>query len=379
MEKLMNEVGTGSYNRSGRAQLLLSNAKYEGHKLETGFRLEDQTLPEARAWQINSKSARRGHLCPAPKWGSLSDLYTITPAQVECVIIDDLPQTTKSKTIGRIKQYVNDQPQAKSILIFRGRDGKPGDVTTLLKMLRGPTNVVMTSTLPEPLSVAKAPKGTRPRVRMFTFNGTDDRYTQRPIQNLAPAYSKANAVAEIAYADQPASGIMVVMNAFDLPADFHQKMGTGIIKFDELVFVNAVDAPKLKTAFRDFEEVFDERLNKMLSACPDLAVRLGVYADSNLRWWFDFWTKTIAGRITLNPAQQKRPFGRIVELYETYVKPLTSEQLRLFSVVKVALPKGLDSVKLIEKMRKEQEDAMILVEELRLSKDKHVALLAKHL
>lgn len=379
MDKLMTEVGVTSYNRSGRAQLLMANAKYQGKKLETGFRLDDQTIPEAKAWGINSKSARRSHLCPSPKWGPPSDVYTITPAQVECVIIDDLPQTAKSKTITKIKEFVNTQPQAKQILIFRGRDGNKKDVKAFIEFLRGPTNVVYTSSLPDPTPVAKAPQSARPRVRMFTFNGEKDRYTQREIMNLSPAQSKAGRVVEVAYADQPASGIMVTMTSFDLPKGFHKKMNTQLVKFDELVFVNAVDAPKLKATFKDFEEVFDERLAKVLSAYPDLPTRLAVYGDHELQTWFKFWTNQIAGRITLTSAQRKRPFGRIVELYETYVKPLTADQHLLAPFVKVALPKGINPTKLVERMREEQEDAMILVEELRLREDKHVALLARHL
>jgi Histidine kinase-, DNA gyrase B-, and HSP90-like ATPase len=372
MEKLLTETGATSYNRSGRAQLLLANAKFQGKKLETGFRLSDAEVPDARAWLIQSKSGRRGSLCPTPKWGPPSDIFTVTPGQVECVIIDDLPFGPKSKAVLKIKNFVNSQPQAKAILVFRGRDGNKHDVKALINMLRGPTNIVYTSTLPEPVAAPKAAKNVRPRVRMFSHNGKVDAYTQTYIRNLSPAHSKQNAIKEIAYVDQPANGIMVVMNSFDLPSDFYTKMFAELVRYDELVFVNSVDVPKLKTGFDDFEEVFQKRLDKALVACPELPTRLAIYNHAELSEWFHLWGHILVGKIKLTPAQRKRPFGKIVELYDTYIKPLSPDQLRLAPFVTAEMPKGFTMPKL-------SNDIHLLAKRLNLHEMQEALLFAKHL
>lgn len=373
MDRLMTEVGTSSYNRSPRAQLLMSNAKYMGEKLETGFHLTDDMVKGGRVWAILPTSARRGTTCPPPKWQELSAVYTISPGQTELVIIDDLPQSPKSKTIARIQAYVNDnQAMAKTIYVFRG-EKEAKDVKTFMNILRGPTNVVLTSAMPVPSAAPKAAKSARPRIRMFTFNGHVDRYTYRKIMNLTPAASKSGIVTEIKYVDQPSSGIMVAMNSFDLPAGFHERMATGLVSFSELHFVNAVDAPKIKSTFRDFEEVFQTRLKAELADYPDLAERVAVADISEFAKLYELYVQMKNAGIA---APSRGAFSKIAALHDKYVAPLTPNQRKLAPFVKVQLPKG---VKPEEIMKGIDPAVEILQVHLRLNHPEHLKIIAKFL
>jgi len=377
MALLLKEVGVSSYSRNPRAQLLLSNARYKGRALETGFRLHH--LADHSIWAIQPQSHRRGSLCPLPKWVLLSDVYTITPGSTELVIIDDLPQNSKSKTIRRIRHYVDTNcSQSKMIYVLRGIEGSAFDVRYMLSLMKNPSDVVYTSAMPEPVAAPKQAKATRPRVRMFTFNGNNDAFTKSPIRNLAPGHSKRDAVKEVPYTAQPASGIMVVMDNFDLPKDFHKKMDATLISYSDLVFVNGVDAVKLKGAFKNFEDVFTERLATAQSAYPELPQRLALFNDVNLEGLFRYLRDSLKN-IVLTDAQKKRPFGKVKALYDEYIVPLTEKQRALAPFVTSALPKGLNTLDLIQRFNREQEDVKILLSRLDLSDARHVALLAKNL
>lgn len=375
MKLLAEETGLDSYNRSGRAQLLLGNARFRGEKLETSFRSKRDDI---KGWLVESLSNRRRTASvPRPSWTSLADLYSITPGRIECVIIDDLPQSPKSKTTMRLREFIETQPQAKSILVVRGEDETPATIRDLLAELRQPTTVVYTSSMPEPAKVTRT-RSVRPRVRMFTFNGRQDRYTHAQINNLTPSVSKSEAVSEIPYADQPASGIMVVMTSFDLPSNFHARMASGLFEYKELVFVNQADAPKLKDTFKNFDDAFDERLKKALSSYPEVPQRLAVSRSVELSKLFGYW-RELRGYCVLNPAQRSRPFGRVAELYDTYVAPLTNAQQRLAPFVTAALPPRVDPASMRDAVHNKQPEALILMEHLDVSDHQHVAIISKHL
>jgi len=386
MALLSKETGMDSYSRSGRQQLLMANAKYKGQKLETNFRIEPQDFPrvglradEVQGWRIEPQRSRRSSNCPSPKWQSMVELYSISPAEIEQVIIDDLPQSPKSKTIQRIKEHVSSAVQAKKILIVRGRDEH--QVTKLTLLLRGPTQVILTSSLPEPAPRAKAAKNVRPKVRMFTFNGNKDRFTHSPIFNLTPSTSKDQAVAEVPYADQPATGIMVVMNSFDLPHDFHRKMATGLVAYSELHFVNATDEPKIKAMFRNFNDVFDDRLAKALAAYPDLPQALALSNNSRMLKYTEAFGHIYRDKrfLDLPAAAHQRPFGRMCAAWQRYVVPLTEAQRKLASFVDPVLPAGVDPKALDEAIESKQPQAVILMQNLSMSSFDHRAILFDYL
>lgn len=384
MKKLSQETGgVSAHSRSARAQLLLANAKYKGEKLESSFRIEPHDFKtvglesfDVRAWLVDPVRSRRSQNCPPPQWKTMVELYGITPDNIETVIIDDLPQSPKSKTVQRLRAYISDQLQAKHTLVVRGPD-----VAKLVALLRGPTDYVLTSSMPMPAAKAKAGKTDRPRVRMFTFNGNTDKYTHSTINNLTPSLSKADAVAEVPYVNQPATGIMVVMNSFDLPADFHAKMRSELIRFSELHFVNAADAPKIKATFRDFNEVFDERLAKALAVYPDLPQRIAMSNNSVMATYGATFRNIDGDRryMDLPSAAKQRPFGRLFELWRTYVKPLTSAQRLLSPFVKAALPVGVNPQALAEAMQEKQKDVTILMRCLELDETDHRGLFFRNL
>jgi hypothetical protein len=371
MKQLVEQTGMNSYQRNARAQLLLANAFYKGKKLETGFKLHDAYLPGTKAWLVQPKSSRRGVNVPPPKWVTVGDVYTITPGQVEKIIIDDLPHSPKSKSNLKIRDFIATLPQTSHTFVFRPSEAA-GELTKLIGALRGCDDYVLTSTLPEPVAVSKATGLVRPRVRMFTYDGGSDAYTGRKINNLSPALSKKDRVKEIKYADQPATGILVTMTSFDLPHDLHKKMDTGLVAWKDLSFVNAIDAPKLKATFRNFDEVWQERFDAKIKQWPNLGESLAVYQDGILSAEFIRWRKVLAGhpkgRAVIPPAARKRPFGKIITLFEEHILPLTDEQKRMAPFVKMALPKGLDLGKLRAEFLR-QTDAWILWNALRVETD----------
>ncbi len=103
MELLATETGftTSVHSMSARAKLLHSNARYKGEQLTTNFRFENKgfldPLAKFKAWLILPAQSRRSANCPGPAWGHLESLYTISPHEIGTVIIDDLPDSPKSK------------------------------------------------------------------------------------------------------------------------------------------------------------------------------------------------------------------------------------------------------------------------------------------
>jgi hypothetical protein len=377
MASLFNETGADTYGRSSRAALLLNNAVYKGKKLETSFRVDDAPVS---AWLIEPRQSRRGRgaMPSKPDWRGIADMYGITPGRIETLIIDDLPRTPKSKTAAKLREYLEDAPQAKSTLIVRGQDEK--QVERILKLLRNPSNYVLTSSLPEPAVAPKAAKAARPRVRMFTFNGSHDKFTRTRINNLRPAMGKADAVKEVPYADQPASGIVVGMNMFDLPAGFHDKMDTGLVRFDELHFVNETDLPKVKDFYRNFNDVFAERLKARVAALPNLKHQLALYNDPLITTWGKQMQQLRPHLVKakLTQAAKERPFMRLFELWNAYVRPMTDDERKLAPFVTPIMPNGIDT-KLLDTQLNKQKDLIILLNALTLTSDDHAQLLIKHL
>jgi hypothetical protein len=373
MKLLADETGLDSYARTGRAQLLMANAKYKGVKLETSFRLTD--MPDTRAWMIEPRQSRRGQRVPPAKWGGLSDMYGITPGRIEEVIIDDLPQSPKSKTMARIREYCESQPQVKQILVIRGKDEH--QTKFLVDLLKGPKDYTLTSSLPEPAAAVRGPKAVRPRVRMFGFNGGRDRFTHSKISNLTPSNSKSDAVHEIKYADQPATGIMVVMDAFDLPSGFYDKMESGLVQYSELSFINKADESKLKATFERFDDVFAKRLAAALAGAADLPQRIALSKDPHISKYTPAFRQLFYSRLT--SAQKQRPFGQLFSLWYEYVRPLTNDQLKLAPFVTPALPRGVNPLAIAQRFTSQQPDAVILHEVLDLDKSAHVTLFMKNL
>jgi len=379
MVALSKEVGQNEYGSNARQKLLRANARYHGSELKTELSLRNTGIV-GTIWHIESENARRSSKSlKTMSWTPIVDFGVLQPGNISHVIIDNMPDTPKSKVGARVRDYVEENGRPKSVIVLRaGERENMAKIRVMLLQLGNPSNVVYTADMPEPTTVKTTKSGaTRPRVRMFTFNGKNDRFTHSTINNLQPGYAKQEAVFEVEYKDQPATGIAVVMENFALPADFYQRMATKLIRYDELHFVNGGDWPKLKDAWQNFDDVFAARLKAALAAYPELSQRIALYRNTELRPFWDF-AKQLDYQ-TLTPAQAKRPFGKIVELWREFIKPLTIDQHNLAPFVTAALPARIEPAKLVASFKQDQADVQILLDVLELDDSKHVALLLKNL
>jgi len=363
--RLYNESGmTNPYAQNARQKLLASNAKYKGKTLTTNISIVD--MKGFELWHIEQKphwGKTKSH--KSSDWRSPSSLRLIIPGVVGHVIVDDLPRSPKSKTMKRIQEYVEKVGRDKGILCLRGSLGKELTSARIAAIVRliGSPEIILTSTLPEPVTTAKQAKvlNVRPKVRMFTFNGrTTQGWPREEITNLTPGWAKQHAVQEIPYKDQPDKGILVVMNSFDLPVGFHQKMNTGLVAYDELLFVNKADADKLD-GFDKFEDVFSKRLEAKLKTMTDAPERVALGINNNiLSELFRFVKHTGIQYATLSRAQQNRPFGKIVKLYEDYVQHVGDDETKLQRFITPKNPARVDPEKLYKDFVSKQKDAWLL-------------------
>ena len=384
MVALAKEVGASEYGSNARQKLLRANAQYHGQPLKTEISLRN-TGAQGSIWVIESENGRRAATSlKTMKWETLQDAGILQPGNISHVIVDNLPDTPKSKVGARVREYVEENGRPKSVIVLRAPHDRREDRTAirvLLTLLGSPSNVVYTADMPEPTTVKTTKSGsTRPRVRMFTFNLSKDRLTHQPIRNLTPAASKRDAVKEIAYADQPASGIMVVMNSFDLPNDFLSKMETKLVDHTELVFVNQADQPKLAATFRNFEDVFAERLQTALAEYPELPHRLALYKHEDMQRFIGKFIRIDSDRryADLPLAAKNRPFGKLFAAWREFVRPLDGKQRALAPFVKAELPKGINPTALAASIDK-QTDVTILLRVLNLQEATHRMLLFRNL
>lgn len=381
MAKLHAELGGGRYyNRSARQQLMAKNARYKGRELKSEFKLADVDLPDTKTWRIEPSSRRRSANCPTPKWNDgLTDLFGIVPGEIDRIIVDDMEVSPKNKNVARMRHFVdNECDSSLTTIVVRPPHGTA--IEEIRKLFRGCPKIELSSKMPEPPKQQRVSNGqTRPKVRMFTFNGASPTWGSRTT-NLTPAYGK-NGINELEPANQPATGIMVVMNSFEMPDDIHERIATGLFSWSDLVFVNSGDAAKIKDHFTDFEDAWNKKIADKLAQMPDLAHRIAVSNDMELSSYFRNW-QAIRDNLPfdqLTNAQKARPFGRIADLYETYVAPLTNEQRLFAPFVTAELPPRLDTEKLVKALKAKQPKLVILLDELVASRKEHVDILKDYL
>jgi len=235
------------------ARIVLKHTMWRGQKLELYYTAESL----GSYWEINRNSSRKGRsrykpwTCPNPKWFS-GDLPFFRPYNWDAIIIDDLPVSPKSRTVQRIKMFVDDNDDLNKILVVRDSQA--------LDKLGNPDDVIYTSNLPEPPKVTRAAvaKGVRPRVRMFKFSGNE-----RFDESLSPK-RWSSPVLEIAYGDQPRAGIKLTMENFQLSRNVWRKVEAGLISKSEIYLVNKSDSDKLKD-FVEFEDEFQRRLDEKIA------------------------------------------------------------------------------------------------------------------
>lgn len=379
-----------SGGRSQRRSFMESHAKYKGEKLHKTFYFDTnyQQVPVTEVvgdiWVIRSKSWRRNAF-PQADFATIKSKSTLTPSNLEVVFVDDLPIGNKSRYRQRIINYMDenghDRDHPSIVLRARNNEDKK-EIKAVLKALGNPSNVVYTSSLPEPAKAVrvKGQASVRPKVRMFTYDGGKDRYNNT-ITNLTPGWNKKGTIKEVPYADQPTTGILYVMENFNLKLPDRKKMDTGIIPWGDILFVNQSDADKLK-GFTKFEDAYAKKFAAIQKQYPLMGQWWAVAEDSNLRYYFHYIKeiRSTLGGLTLTNKQKNTPFGKMVQLYEENVVPLTDE-IRKFALAEnnLRLPKRLDTAKLVAAFKEKQADAQILIEELRLGRKAHAELFLRNL
>lgn len=340
---------------SGRGQFLRERAIYKGNQLETFIKAP------AGMWTLEPpvRQHRSGKTLQklTVKWDYGAQL-AFQPGSYEVVIIDDLPEGPKSKVVARVKHYAQEvlERDIRSVVIRpRGDD----TIADLIKALGDiPRSLyILTSELEVPAVEARAKyaAGERPRVRMFSYDGHyDSHYSWKTDRNnINPSKT---GVQEIAYDYQPDDGVLVITQNFNLPEDLRKMVTTGLLNWSDLRFVNSGDAPKLNSdAWIAYDVLFQQRLAEVLSEAPELPQRLALSQNQDLRDVFSLVRSL--GEVTLTAAQQSRPFGKIYDLCQKYIAPLTNDQIRVAGFVAAELPAKLDPVKLVESFKTKQPRA----------------------
>jgi hypothetical protein len=360
-ESVGNDDGS-SYHVNARGRLLYSEAMWRGQKLEMVYKPE--RTKGAELWRIGT--GRNGNLHLKKKeWNKLHNCGSINPFKTGLVIFDDMEDSPKSRLIARITDYLEQNWSQGEVLVIRGPNEQD-----VLDALGNPTIDEYTSKMPEPARNIVSRKGTgmavRPRVRMFKFNGAEKRWGGT-IHNLTPSAEKSAAVREVAYTDQPASGIGVRMSSFDLPDDFYTVMRSGLITYDELFFMNEGDYEKVKASFPDFKDVHAERLAARIAADPNLPKKLAYYA-----WFGDlrgelFTLKEYNFAAEMTPAQQKRPLGALYKTWDHYVSRLTGDDLKLRPFMPSPPVSTANLAARMESVKTTQSDALYVFENTNLN------------
>lgn len=322
----------GGDRYQARSKLVLGHVRFKGEPLEMHFSPTSQGYE--KAWVIAPRKGKYHNNyqtpnCPSPTWDET--ISHVSPKDISVVLIDDLPPTAKSATIKRIKTYVDDDLDgADQVLVIR-----PWDYTDINPALEAfgnipPEDFILTSSLPEPERFRSDPtdKLARPNVRMFKLS-----HHGASQKSLTITHCRWNSpLDEIEYAYQPARGILVVMNSFELPDKFWSKYT--FFERDELLFINKSDADKLKN-FTQFEAEFQNRLAEQLAAKPTLA-QSNALKNSDLR---NLIAVMVASPRLFADIPKSKPLAKLRTLVETYV---INDEHNLSAHVEAELPKNVD-------------------------------------
>lgn len=377
-----------------RSQMMEKFAKWNGQRLEKTINLSlerDYNYKEGK-WEYKipanyPKGAQVATLTFYNSYSSFPKLKFIPfgsggasylePWRYDRVFLDDMELSPKSRTAARIREYHEANPVAKpanrvpSYLILRAStttDKK--EVKKLLKFLGDP-EVILLSSLPEPQRAVRTTNTAitvRPKVRMFTYTGENDRYGNR-VRALNPSHAIAQVSKEIAEADQPTSGTAYVMTSFGLEQDFLDKMATGLVKWDELVFVNTSDWPKIKDSFTAFDKLFTKRFNAFKRKTNDLdtlAQKLWLRsnsrseADSSLLTSLNDMASTAAWK---NVAEDS-PLKRTLAKFTTKLAPASDVEVALGKLLNVTPKKPDDWKENIAKKFNQEHPNFGLLEEV---------------
>lgn len=336
------EVPVGN-RYSARAKLMLSNAKYRGEPLTTEVDLQGQS------WHIAvQRTGRRVKTkIGSAKWDFHDQKLRLD--DFETVIIDDLPPSPKFAAIKRIKTYVEDRSRIKSTIVLR-------DPKFSINVPRD--MFVYTSDMPAPEKAVYV-KFDRPKARMFRLDYLADSFN--------PGRWGHGAASEIDYANQPATGILVIGDNFSVPIEVRRKLDTGLVGWSECHFVNIGDGEKLKKTWRMFDDVFAERIQAAIDEDPLLPQRIAIYSDPHCS---EIMEKLCYLTIDdFSVSKRKTPAARLVELRTEYSRKFNRA---LIPFIPGKLPAGVDMKKLRYRFDTQQTLAAHYLASLSVLKHNHL-------
>jgi hypothetical protein len=369
---LHREVGGNGYGE--RATFLKDHALWRGQELDikmdfptTGKNSEGHPRHGYQIATIEGRYDRRGRGGRIKPVGPIKvehpASHGFVPGKIEYLVIDDLEQKPKFKANRKIKEFVEENA-VNAVLVIRPNEWLGDEAPTaeaITKAFGVPADqVILTSSLPEPIMERGYSRkmSDRPKVRMFTYNGAHQEYNWRtggPPLRIAP---EREGVTEIPYADQPAEGILVVMDNFVPRVDIHNIVDSGLLFWSELKFVNSADAKKLgKQNWTDPQTEFERRKKAKLAVYPDLAKRLAVADRPDLRTVFELFRNNPEIDFT-----SRKPLGTIFKIYKKYVEPLDAEQRKLARFVEAKLPRDVKPEELMTKLKERQSKAWRLMQ-----------------
>lgn len=379
---LQKEVGGSSYYRSERANFLSEHAVWKGQPLTVELDwpmlvTQPSEFDKTKTWQrpgyevleIDSAANRykRGRVAKiGPMKFSSPDGKHFAPHRFTHLVIDDLPQSPKSKTGRKLKEFAEEHGE--SVLVVRPSEWLGEKAPTTEQLIAAfdpdPSRITLTSELPEPIMERGYSRkmANRPKVRMFKYTGTSGSNRssygsswRQPRLRISP---EREYVEEIPYLEQPNEGVLVEMENFIPPEDLETKVNSGLIFWHELRFVNRADAKKLsKQNWTRYDVAFENRKKARLAAYPELAQRLAVSKISCFSRCYDFFRSNPSVDFT-----SRKPLGKIYRLYKQYVEPLDDDQRRLAQFVEAKLPRGVKPEELLENLKTKQRAAWRLMQ-----------------
>jgi hypothetical protein len=336
-------LGDMQQGNTARYRLLSSHARYKGEELPVHYRAVGVDI------SAHNQANRRSTISRF-EWCTNAN---IQPSRVNHLIIDDLPDNHQKRLLARVKHgYGHQLAWRRDILVATG-----GTVEQMLAALGGPTDYVLASSLPLP-----PPK---PRV-------TGTRVAQRVFRASMRGYYGKSELVELT--DLTGRDILVEMDNFDVPSGFYNQWQMKVVDKDRVVFANKTGAKGLKhltpwsVAFATARE---ELLGKV-----DLA-NVGhikwVKQNNDLHGYFNDIGRIRVSLGELTPAQQSRPFGKLVDLYDRYFSVSNPEG---YELVEAKRPPRLDVDRLLKAFEEQQPKAAYLLDEVtHHTKEVHVDLL----
>lgn len=291
-----------------RAQFLRENARYKGEKLDPWVRTSEPVM----RWVIETR--RKGIGAQAYSRAALH----FDPAKTDLIVNDGC-----DKPVARLIHNFGNRYRDKIILVVLKDElhhlGEiPRQYYKLLSELEAPPPVK---------------RERRETIRWYQPN----------------RYYSGDSLLRSSYRDAiegvvPENLILVESDSFNI-GYLASIWGSGLIQRNEIAIVNKSDLRKIK-GLRRIEDVFPERLKAALAETQGLPEYLALSRERCLSSIFQLLNTHRDALGQLTKAQQSRPFGKIVDLYDTYMANQPSTKLARW--VEPKLPPRVNPQRLVD-------------------------------